>query len=370
MELNAKKVTQLDEEDMRRVEIEAHIARLTVSTQQLSVGSSQAARKQAKKTEKQAVKTLKRLIAQHDSPQEKMCVERYQAMMVEVTIIDSTGERAIECLADSGSERCVSHEGIMHETIKEHGVQGTPLNMVTASGERVGTSGATPEPFSFPTSDQPGTVFTHPFQIMPSSMPPIIGVDFWAKCNADKSYSRNTITIDSGVLDSKGVMGRITIPIRTRRHQKEHAAGLCAGLSDAEDTVTVCRAQSDVVLAPGQRIGCNEMDTGAVPFTVDSPMHSLNAGVTIRAEALIRASTSSAHLITAESNKDKFTHGPPTMPGMYVHPIQDGDSGLASVHLVVANPSNTKYLIIRKDQPYARLTQVTPYSATKSQTKA
>ena len=70
---------------MRKVEVTAHIARLTVSTQQLSTGSSQTAQKQAKKTEKQAVKTLKRLIAQHNSPQEKMCIERYQAMMVEVT---------------------------------------------------------------------------------------------------------------------------------------------------------------------------------------------------------------------------------------------------------------------------------------------
>ena len=34
-------------------------------------------------------------------------------------------------------------------------------------------------------------------------------------------------------------------------------------------------------------------------------------------------------------------------------------SGLAKVHLV---PSDTEYLIIRKGQPYARLTQVTPYS--------
>ena len=133
-------------------------------------------------------------------------------------------------LADSGSERCVGHDGIMHATIKEHGIQEAPLNMVTSSGESVGTLGATPGSFSFPTSDQPDTVFTHPFQIMPSSMTPIIGVDFWAKYNADKSYSRNTITIDSGVTDSKGVMGRVTIPIRTRRNQKEHAAGLCAGL--------------------------------------------------------------------------------------------------------------------------------------------
>ena len=69
---------------------------------------------------------------------------------------------------------------------------------------------------------------------------------------------------------------------------------MCAGLSYAEGIVTVCRAQSDIVLAPGHRIGCKEMDTGAVPFIVDSPMHSLNAGVTSRAEALIRASASSA----------------------------------------------------------------------------
>ena len=92
MELKAKRVRQLDadtldEDDiniMRKVELEAHIARLTVSTQQLSVGSSQAARKQATKNENQAVKTLKRLIAHHNSPQEKMCVKavkRYQAMM-------------------------------------------------------------------------------------------------------------------------------------------------------------------------------------------------------------------------------------------------------------------------------------------------
>ena len=65
MELKAKRVRQLDadkldEEDMRKVELEAHIARLTVSTQQLSVGSSQEAWKQAKKNEKQAVKTLRR----------------------------------------------------------------------------------------------------------------------------------------------------------------------------------------------------------------------------------------------------------------------------------------------------------------------
>ena len=65
MELKAKRVRQLDadkldEEDMRKAELEAHIARLTVSTQQLSAGSSQTARKQATKTEKQAVKTLKR----------------------------------------------------------------------------------------------------------------------------------------------------------------------------------------------------------------------------------------------------------------------------------------------------------------------
>ena len=68
------------------------------------------------------------------------------------------------------------------------------------------------------------------------------------------------------------------------------------------------------------------MDTGAVPFIVDAPMHSLNAGVTFRAEALIRASASPDHLITAESDEDEFAHGPPTMPDMYVHPIQDGDS--------------------------------------------
>ena len=148
----------------------------------------------------------------------------------------------------------------------KRGIHGTPLNMVTASGERVGTLGATSGSFSFPTSDQPDTVFTHPFQIMLSSMTPIIGVDFWAKYNADKSYSRNTITIDSGVLDPKGIMGRITIPIRTRRNQKEQAAGLCAGLSDTEDIVAVCMAQSDIVLAPCQRIGCKEMDT--VPFIV------------------------------------------------------------------------------------------------------
>ena len=216
MELKAKRVRQLDadkldEDDMRKVGLEAHnvIARLTVSTQQPLVGSSQAARKQAKKTVKQAVKTLKRLITQHNSPQEKMCVERHQAMMIEVTIRDSTGERTIEHLADSGSERCVSHKGIMHETIKEYGIQGTPLNMVTASGERVGILGATPGTFSFPTSDQPDTVFTHPFQIMPSSMTPIIGVDFWAKYNADKSYSRNTITIQrTGVDKNMGLGGR------------------------------------------------------------------------------------------------------------------------------------------------------------------
>ena len=52
MELKAKRVRQLDadkldEEDMRKVELDAHIARLTVLTQQLSVGSSQTARKQA-----------------------------------------------------------------------------------------------------------------------------------------------------------------------------------------------------------------------------------------------------------------------------------------------------------------------------------
>ena len=52
----------------------------------------------------------------------------------------------------------------------------------------------------------------------------------------------------------------------------------------------------------------------------------------------------------------------PCLTCMYVHPIQDGDSGLAKVHLVVANPSDTEYLVIRKGQPYARLTQVTPYS--------
>ena len=238
--------------------------------------------------------------------------------MVEVTIRDSTGEHTIEHLADSGSEWCVSHKGVMHETIKEHGIHGTPLNMVTASGEKVGTLGATPGSFSFPTSDQPDTVFTHPFQIMPSSMTPIIGVDFWAKYNADKSYSRNTITIDSGVIDSNGVMGRITIPIRTRRNQKEQAAGLCAGLSDAEDIITVCRAQADIVLAPGQRIGCKELDTGAVPFIVDAPMHSLNAGVTFRAEALVRAPASPHHGVTAESEGDEEAHGPPTMPDMYV----------------------------------------------------
>ena len=44
MELKAKRAMQLDadnidEEDVRKVELEAHIARLTVSTQQLSVGS-------------------------------------------------------------------------------------------------------------------------------------------------------------------------------------------------------------------------------------------------------------------------------------------------------------------------------------------
>ena len=104
------------------------------------------------------------------------------------------------------------------------------------------------------------------------------------------------------------------------------------------------------------------MDTGAVPFIVDAPMHSLNAGVTFRAEALIKASASSTHLIIAESDEDEFAHGTPTMPDMYVHPIQDGDSGLAKVHLVVANPSDTEYVTIRKGRPYARLTQVTPYS--------
>ena len=66
--------------------------------------------------------------------------------------------------------------------------------------------------------------------------------------------------------------------------------------------------------------------------------------------------------MTAESDGNELAHGPPTMPDMYVHPIHDGDSGLAKVHLVVANPSDTEYLIIRKGQPYARLTQVTPYS--------
>ena len=35
---------------------------------------------------------------------------------------------------------------------------------------------------------------------------------------------------------------------------------------------------------------------------------------------------------------------------------------MAKFHLVVANPSDTEYLTIRKGQPYARLTQVTPYS--------
>ena len=61
-----------------------------------------------------------------------------------------------------------------------------------------------------------------------------------------------------------------------------------------------------MVLAPGQRIGCKEMDTGAAPFIVDAPMHSLNAGVAFRAEALIRASASSHHLVTAESDEDNL----------------------------------------------------------------
>ena len=60
---------------MRRVEIEARIARMTISKQQLSTGLSQTAMKHAKKTETQSIKTLKRLVAQHNSPQEKMCVD-------------------------------------------------------------------------------------------------------------------------------------------------------------------------------------------------------------------------------------------------------------------------------------------------------
>ena len=77
---------------------------------------------------------------------------------------------------------------------------------------------------------------------------------------------------------------------------------------------------------------------------------------------MIRAAASSHHIVTAESDGNELAHGPPTMPDMtlYVHPIQDGGSSLAKVHLVVANPSDTEYLIIRKGQPYARLTQVTP----------
>ena len=81
----------------------------------------------------------------------------------------------------------------MHETIQEHIIQGAPLNngMVAASGESVGTLGATPGPFSFQTSGQLSTVSTRPFQITPSSMSPITGVDFWERKYEPGETKRN-----------------------------------------------------------------------------------------------------------------------------------------------------------------------------------